>query len=176
MQRETLAAISARPTNSAPADWPPAPSVPSAYPGPPSLSPEPLGATPHAQTLFVDSFPPPPTAPSAERAGHRAHHAPVNDRNIHLPKFTGKTNVEGYFAVFERLHAGISTDEETKARHLISKLEGAAQQWLLGQGSAWVNWGYTELKAALVKHFKGESTVYQRKLLSLKCTSDLAKF
>ena len=27
-----------------------------------------------------------------------------------------------------------------------------------------------------MKHFKGESTVYQRKLLSLKCTSDLAKF
>ena len=32
------------------------------------------------------------------------------------------------------------------------------------------------MKAQLTKHFKGESTVHQRKLLSLKCTGDLAKF
>ena len=72
---------------------------------------------------------------------------PPNDRNIHLPKFTGKSNVDGYFAMFERLVPGLTGDEESRARYLISKLDGAAQQWLLGRGDDWVHWGYAELKA-----------------------------
>ena len=46
----------------------------------------------------------------------------------------------------------------------------------MGQGDKWMGLGYAEMKALLLKHFRGESTVHQRKLLSLKCTGDLAKF
>ena len=78
--------------------------------------------------------------------------------------------------MFEKLIAGLTVDDDSKVRYLVSKLEGAAQQWLLGQGDKWASWSYSELRAQLTRHFKGESSVYQRKLLSLKCTQDLAKF
>ena len=100
----------------------------------------------------------------------------ANDRNIHLPKFNGKANVDGFFAVFEMLTAGLTLDEASKARYLVSKLDGPAQAWLFGQGDTWLQWTYGELKAQLVQHFRGESTTHQRKLLSLTCGSDLQKF
>ena len=55
-----------------------------------------------------------------------------NDRNLNLPKFNGKANVDGFFAVFEMVVSGLTDDDATKARYLVSRLEGAAQQWLFG--------------------------------------------
>ncbi len=47
---------------------------------------------------------------------------------------------------------------------------------MFGQGNSWASWSYAELRAQLIKHFKGETAAQQRKLLGLKCTQDLAKF
>ena len=66
--------------------------------------------------------------------------------------------MDGFFAVFEMVVSGLTDDDATKARYLVSRLEGAAQQWLFGQGRA--SWGYDELKQELRKHFKGESRTY----------------
>ena len=150
-------------TNQAPA---PAPLPAPAYPPPPPLPARSNPCPPTARPTHedwddndsLDSIP--VRAPPPQRAPF-----PSNDRNIHLPKFNGRANVDGYFAMFERLIAGLTLDEENQARYLISKLEGPAQQWLLGQGDKWTTWTYSELKAELTKHFRGESTVHQRKLL-----------
>lgn len=128
-------------------------------------------ASPHPNPA---AHPTPTPAPS-----HRSASPPqgaTNDRHLQLPKFTGMANVDGYFSLFEAVAKGITTDRECWVRYLVSKLEGPAQQWLLGQGSSWEAWGYDELKRELTKHFRGESSVHQRRLLSLRCTGSLMKF
>lgn len=71
---------------------------------------------------------------------------------------------------------GITTDQEAWARYLSARLEGPAQLWLLGQGADWEAWGYSDLKRELTRHFRGEQSVYRRKLLSLRCNTGLPKF
>lgn len=126
----------------------------------------------------------PPAHPTAQpdqapAPSHRSASPPQSgpsDRHLSLPKFTGMANVDGYFTLFEAVASGITENEDAWTRYLITKLEGPAQQWLLGQGSTWKGWGYAELKQQLTKHFRGESSVHQRRLLSLRCTSGLMKF
>ena len=71
---------------------------------------------------------------------------------------------------------GMTEDRTLWKKYLVGRLDGAAQAWLLGQGVAWTNWTYDELKAQLLAHFQGETTIYERKLQNLRCTGDLVKF
>ena len=113
---------------------------------------------------------------SSARGSLRADKPPASSRHLNIPAFKGNTNARGYFKLFQQLAAGVTTDREEWKRMLCGKLEGAALSWLLGQEEDWEMWTYEEIKEKLLLHFQGESTIHERKLMNLRCGSDLVKF
>lgn len=53
-------------------------------------------------------------------------------KNLKVPKYTGTEDVNGFFRKFEALTRQMGASEEEKKALLIGKLEGAADQWLMG--------------------------------------------
>lgn len=51
---------------------------------------------------------------------------------------------------------------------IVGNLEGAADQWLMGQVEEWESWDYQNLKTRLIVYFGEESRTNARKLKALK--------
>lgn len=58
--------------------------------------------------------------------------------------------------------------ETCKRAHLVSNLDGSAKAWLLGQGTTWSDWNYTQLKEQMIGYFAEENRMHARKLQGLK--------
>lgn len=89
-------------------------------------------------------------------------------KNLKVPKFTGTECVKGFFRKFETLTRQMGASEEEKKALLVSKLEGAADHWLLGQKEDWDTWSYETLKKKMVDYFGEESRTNARKLKACK--------
>lgn len=55
-------------------------------------------------------------------------------------------------------------NDDERLGHLISKLEGAAEAWLLGHGDTWSTWTYAKMKGEMVAYFGEEKRMNARKL------------
>lgn len=70
----------------------------------------------------------------------------------------------GFFTMFDRLCDYMGHSAEDKVGHLISRLEGAAEAWLLGHGDTWSMWTYAVLKDNMISYFGEERRMNARRL------------
>lgn len=87
---------------------------------------------------------------------------------MELPKYDGDECIIGYLEVFDELCDEMDYSESTRKANLVSKLEGSARAWLMGQGKTWRRWSLGEMKEAMVTYFGEENRMHARKLQNFK--------